>query len=75
MTPRVWKGAFVLLFTANFCAIILFSVVVFLLLAFDTVDVGALERDAEARAHTDRSRCSPAPAPVQLEVQQRPPPP
>lgn len=42
---RVWKGA-MLLFTANFCAIILFSVVVFLLLAFDTVDVGALERDA-----------------------------
>lgn len=42
---RAWRGA-MLLFTANFCAIILFSVVVFLLLAFDTVDVSGLERDA-----------------------------
>ncbi|MBS2017474.1 MAG: DUF389 domain-containing protein [Deltaproteobacteria bacterium] len=42
---RAWHGA-MLLFTANFCAIILFSVVVFLLLAFDTIDVSGLERDA-----------------------------
>lgn len=43
--PRVWRGA-ALLFTANFCAIVLFSAAVFVLLAFDTVDVGDLERGA-----------------------------
>lgn len=42
---RVWRGA-ALLFTANFCAIVLFSVAVFVILAFDTVDVAALEREA-----------------------------
>lgn len=37
------RGA-ALLFTANFCAILLFTVVVFLLLAYDAVDVEAVEQ-------------------------------
>lgn len=51
---RAWHGA-MLLFTANFCAIVLFSIVVFLLLAFDTVDASALEQD-EGRAPTRLDR-------------------
>ena len=44
-SASAWHGA-MLLFTANFCAIIFFSVIVFVLLAYDTIDVGALEQVA-----------------------------
>lgn len=40
--PRVASGA-ALLFTANFCAIVLFAVICFLLLGFPQVSTGALE--------------------------------
>lgn len=42
---EVSRGA-AMLFTANLCAILLFAVVAFFLLAYDTVDAGALEQEA-----------------------------
>lgn len=50
---RVWRGA-ALLFTANFCAIVLFSAAVFVILAFDTVDAISLEAGANG-TWVDRS--------------------
>lgn len=43
--PSVSRGA-AMLFTANFSAIVLFAMVTFFFLAYDTVDVGALEAGA-----------------------------
>ena len=48
------RGA-ALLFTANLCAILLFTVIVFLLLAYDAVDVERLEKGAASESrHVDR---------------------
>lgn len=45
------RGA-ALLFTSNLCAILLFTVVVFLLLAYDAVDVETVEASADSESRT-----------------------